>query len=158
MTPAPLSFLAPENALDFRVTHKKNVTWILDNGLHCRNAAVRDPNFVEIGLSDLIARRASREVPIAPAGELSDYVAFYFTPRSVMLYKIVTGHGVSLIPRQDLVILVTSLNLLLQLNTRFLITDRHAVLKLAEFTASLEGLAKIDLENPATKQLLARSR
>ena len=58
MTPANWPFLTAEKALVYRVTHIQNVPWILDHGLHCRTSGVRDPNFVEIGIRELIERRA----------------------------------------------------------------------------------------------------
>lgn len=53
--------------------------WILANGLHCGTSNVQDPNFVQIGNADLIAKRRQRIVPIPPGGVLEDYIAFYFT-------------------------------------------------------------------------------
>ena len=71
------------------------------------SSGTRDPDFVSIGNPDLIAKRAGRVVAIPPGGSLSDYVPFYFTPRSPMLYNIVTGHnGMKQTPRQDIAILV----------------------------------------------------
>lgn len=83
--------LSPEKALIFRITHIANVPWILENGLYCRSAAEQDPRFVEIGNPDLIDKRKHRVVPAPPGGTLSDYVPFYFTPYSPMLYNIKTG-------------------------------------------------------------------
>jgi len=138
MTPVQLPFLTPENALIFRITHIRNVPWILDHGLHCQSSAVRDPEFVEIGIRDLIAQRAQQVVPIPPGGMLSDYIPLYFTPRSVMLLKIVTGHGnVQLVPHRDIVIFVASLRTLAAQDIRFLLTDRHASLAAAQFTNNL---------------------
>ncbi|GLR91429.1 DarT ssDNA thymidine ADP-ribosyltransferase family protein [Bradyrhizobium iriomotense] len=83
-----------DNALIFRITHKDNLPellWILDNGLHCRNSDKQDPNFVNIGLVELIDKRKTWAVPLSPKETLSDYVPFYFTPRSITAYNIHTG-------------------------------------------------------------------
>jgi ssDNA thymidine ADP-ribosyltransferase, DarT len=85
--------LNPKKALIFRIVHRDNVPWILDHGLHCRNSATFDADYVEIGNSDLIAKRNRHPVPCAPGGRLRDYVPFYFTPFSPMLYNIKTGWG-----------------------------------------------------------------
>ena len=85
--------LNPSNAWIFRITHIRNVSWILANGLHCRNSGRTDPEFVTIGMPDIIALRDTRTVPVPPHGTLSDYIPFYFTPKSPMLYNIVTGWG-----------------------------------------------------------------
>src|SRR2546428_9883422 len=146
MTPAQLPFLTAGSALIFRITHIRNVPWILDHGLHCQNSMVRDPDFVEIGIRELIAQRARQVVRIPPGGVLSDYIPFYFTPRSVMLLKIVTGHGsVQWVPGRDIVMFVASLRALAERGARFLITDRHASLATAQVTSDAEeGLRRID--------------
>jgi hypothetical protein len=77
--PNPLS---PQKALIFRITHRDNIPWVLENGVHCRNSNRLDPNFVSIGNESLIHDRQQVVVPIAPGGTLSDYVPFYFTPYS----------------------------------------------------------------------------
>lgn len=48
------SQLTPEKALIFRITHKDNVPWILDHGLHCHSSAVCDSQFVSIGSREII--------------------------------------------------------------------------------------------------------
>jgi hypothetical protein len=82
-----MSRISVENAYIFRITHIDNVPWLLANGIHCRNSTCRDPNFRDIGNPDLISKRAHRLVPVAPGGTLSDYVPFYFTHYSPMLYN-----------------------------------------------------------------------
>ncbi len=85
------NLLNPEKALIFRITHRVNLTGILANGLYCRNSSRIDPNFVSIGNPDLIINRHNHPVPVPPGGTLSDYIPFYFTPLSMMLYNINTG-------------------------------------------------------------------
>ena len=153
--------LNPDKALIFRITHRDNLPWLLANGLYCRSAEEQDRGFVTIGRQELIDRRATREVPVPSGGMLSDYIPFYFTPHSMMLYNIVTGHGVPRQAREDIVVLVSSLPRLERLGVGFLFTDRHAYLANAEFSRRLEDLAKFvpwellqtsdfkrDLENP----------
>ena len=100
-----MSSLSPEKALIFRITHIANAPWILANGLHCRSSAAQDPDFEEIGNPDLIDKRTRRIVPVPPGGTLSDYVPFYFTPYSPMLYNIKTGwRGITRRPMSQIVI------------------------------------------------------
>lgn len=137
--------LNPSNAWIFRITHIRNVSWILANGLHCRNSGRTDPEFVTIGKPDIIAMRDTRMVPVPPHGTLSDYIPFYFTPKSPMLYNIVTGWGS--IPRRsssDIAIMVSSLRYLADAGIAALYTDRHAYLNTARFFSSLDHLDKID--------------
>lgn len=105
-----MSFLSAEKAWIFRITHLDNVPWLLRHGLHCRDSETNDPNFIQIGNSDMIAKRPFRSVTIHPGGTLSDYIPFYFTPHSPMLYNITTGfRGVMKRPMAEIAILVSTL-------------------------------------------------
>lgn len=137
--------LTPDNATIFRITHIDNVPWILKNGIHCRNWPTRDPNFREIGNPDLIAKRGHRDVPISPGGTLSDYVPFYFTPHSPMLYNIKTGFGgITRRPMSEIAIFVSSLPKIVECKVPFVFTDRHAYVAAAQFSSDLKDLDRID--------------
>lgn len=133
--------LNPENAFIWRIVHRHNLPWILRNGLHCKSSSTKDPNFVPIGNADLIERRQYREVPIQPGGTLSDYIPFYFTPFSPMMYNIYNGSsGVGHKPNNDLCIVVSSLHTCEREDVPFVFTDRHAYLALAKYFSDLEQL------------------
>lgn len=85
--------LNAKKALIWRIVHCDNLLWILDNGLHCGNSGVQAPGWVGIGNPELIDKRANHSVPLLPGGFLNDYVPFYFTPFSPMLWNIHTGWG-----------------------------------------------------------------
>lgn len=137
--------LNPEKALIFRITHRDNLPWIFENGLHCRNADLHDGNFVTIGNHELIDKRQHRLVDIEPGGTLSDYIPFYFTPFSPMMYNIKTGWGgIRQRSNSEIVILVSSLHSLLENRIRFVFTDRHAYLAAAQFSSDLQDLDRID--------------
>ena len=137
--------LNADKALIFRVTHISNVTWILRNGLRCKNSDVNDPNFVRIGNRELIQLRTGRSVPVPPGGTLSDYIPFYFTPFSMMMYNIRTGFGgIRQFPNSEIVIMVSSLRGLAERGVTAVFSDRHAYLRTAQFFTSLEDLDKID--------------
>ena len=101
--------LNPEKALIFRIIHRDNLPWILDHGLHSSNGEIADPNYRNIGNVDLIGRRNQRKVRVGPGGALSDYVPFYFTPFSIMMYNIHTGYNVRQVPNEEILIVVSSL-------------------------------------------------
>ena len=137
--------LTPERAFIFRIVHRDNLSWILDNGLHCRSSHIFDPHYVDIGNPDLIGKRNARTVPIDPAGTLSDYVPFYFTPRSPMLLNIKTGYnGILKRAPDEIVILVTNLHRLRELGIRFIFTNQHAYPPNADFYDDLARLDRID--------------
>ena len=109
------NLISAQRALLFRITHIENIPWILKNGLHCKNSGILDPNFVTIGNPELISKRTSRDVPIAPGGTLSDYIPFYFTPLSMMVYNIHTGYGgIRRVRNADIVMMVTSFRKLVE--------------------------------------------
>jgi hypothetical protein len=132
------------NAYIWRIVHRHNLPWLLDNGLVCANTQELDPNFVAIGNAELIGRREHRVVPIAPGGTLSDYVPFYFTPFSPMMYNIYTGRTVRQQRNEDICMLVSTIPVLRRLNIPFIFTDRHAYTQLARFFSDVRDLDQID--------------
>ena len=137
-----------EKALIFRIVHRDNLPWIVENGLHCRKSTTVDPNFRRIGNHDLIEKRETRPVPIDPGGTLGDYVPFYFTPHSPMLYNVITGYNdITQRSNDEIVILVSSLQTLVDLDRQFVFTDRHAYLNYANFYSDLTDLDKLDWES-----------
>jgi hypothetical protein len=84
--------LNPQKALIFRIVHRDNMGDIWAHGLHCKNAS-HGKKYTQIGNPELISKRDGRVAPCPPGGTLSDYVPFYFTPCTPMLYNIKTGHG-----------------------------------------------------------------
>ena len=137
--------LNPEKALIFRIVHRDNLPWILEHGLHARNGEMLDPKYRNIGNPDLIDRRSRRLVPIPPGGTLSDYVPFYFTPFSIMMFNIKTGYGgIKHVPNEEIAILVSSLHRVKQLEIPFVFTNQHAYPAAAEFFSDLSELDQID--------------
>ena len=137
--------LNPEKALIWRIVHRDNLPWILDNGLHCGNSAVKLPGWVSIGSQELIDKRAHHPVPLPLGGRLNDYVPFYFTPFSPMLRNIHTGWGgIQKRSNEEIVILVSSLHHIAGLGLPFLFTDCHAYYQWGDYFYDLADLDKID--------------
>jgi hypothetical protein len=138
--------LTPSKGRIFRIVHARNVPWILEHdGMYCKNSPEQDPNYVNIGSVELIDKRSSFTVPIPPQGTLSDYVPFYFTPFSPMMYNIRTGHG-GIARREDreIVIFVTSVYRLRELGLPFIYTNQHAYAAGTEFFDGSGDLSQID--------------
>lgn len=138
--------LGPDKAYIFRITHIRNVPFILDHGIHCRSGGIHDPEFIAIGLPGIINRRAVHPVPIAPGGTLADYVPFYFTPWSIMLLNIKSGKNPEVIKREseEIVIMVSSLPRLTELGRGFIFTNGHAALAESEYFSAMSDLGRID--------------
>jgi hypothetical protein len=136
--------LRPEKAFIFRIVHRENLAWTLQHGVHARSSGQVDPNYVDIGNPELIGKRNGRDIDVPPGGTLSDYVPFYFTPRSPMLLNIKTGRHVRQRGNDEIVILVSSLPRIQEGGLDFLFTNRHAYLQTAEFYSDLARLDRID--------------
>jgi len=95
---------------------------------------------VEIGNRQIKARRAIRQVPVQPGGVVSDYVPFYFAPRSPMMYAI---HARNVPTYQQgcgtLVYLVTTVQRLTAMGLTPVLTDRNAALQVTEFWSMAKG-------------------
>jgi hypothetical protein len=86
-------------------------------------------------------------VPIAPGGNLHDYVPFHFAPRSPMLKTIDSGNVEGNEYRQDdIVHLITTVEAIVAAGLAFVFTNYHAVKAFAEFFDDLKDLDKIDWE------------
>ena len=113
------------------------------DGCHCQSTT-KGKQYTQIGNAELIPKRVDRIVPCGPGGTLSDYVPFYFTPYTPMLYNIKTGHnGVQKRPVEEIVILISSLHRLKSQGIPFVFSDRHAYLKTALFSDDLADLNRI---------------
>ncbi|WP_199243844.1 type II toxin-antitoxin system toxin DNA ADP-ribosyl transferase DarT [Phycisphaera mikurensis] len=127
------------------MTHRDNLPWILEHGLHCPTSDTLDPGFVAIGREEIIDRRTRHEVSCGPGGVLADYVPFYFTPRSIMAFNIRTGfHGLTQRDNDDLVVLVSSIPRLLEMSIGFVFYSGQAMLHESTCHADAADLTKID--------------
>lgn len=103
--------------------------------MHCPSSANQDPNYVNIGNTALIDKPRRRHVPIPPGVTLSDYVPFYFTPFSIMMYNIKTGYGgITRRDDKDIVMFVSSVHRLEQLAVPFVFTNQPAYAVELSFT------------------------
>jgi hypothetical protein len=74
-----------------------------------------------------------------------DYVPFYFTPFSIMLYNIKTGYGgITRRDNSEIVMFVSSVYRLRELKLPFIYTDQHAYTVGTEFIDGSGNLGQID--------------
>ena len=129
----------------YRMTHIDNVPFIVESGLWSKLSTVQDPGFVPIGNSDIIDKRTNRTVVvIPPGGVLGEYVPFYFSGHSPMLYNIVTGHGVKQCMQKDIVFLVCDALEIIDAGIPFCFTDGNATKAISKFYNTLHGLRELD--------------
>jgi len=137
--------LNANKALIWRIVHRDNLPWILENGLHSGNSNIQSNNWIHIGNPELTEKRAGHSVTLSPHGYLNDYVPFYFTPFSVMLKNIHGGRGgVKQRHNDEIVILVSSIHKVQSLGLDYLFTDSHAYYRWATYYNKIKDLNKID--------------
>lgn len=130
----------------YRIIHINNLKYILEKGkLCCPNHVEADPNYQNIGLTDLITKRSEQVLPLTNNKTFKDHVAFYFGPRSPMLYKIFTGHGgVKKISQSEIIYLISGTEIIVNHSCQFIFTDGHATQKITNFYDNLKKLKNID--------------
>jgi hypothetical protein len=138
-----MSNISPEKALIFRIVHVDNLPWMLENGLQCRNSDNASPSYLSIGSEEIITVRSERQVPVPPGGSYGDYVPFYFTPYSIMMYNIKSGYGVPKRRNDEILICVTSLHDLRAKGHNFVFTNQHACSAGLEFSNNLADLGTL---------------
>jgi hypothetical protein len=133
--------------LIYHITHLNNLPGIIEEGLVCDNHTRTGNNRLvgrqEIAYEDLKERRRQRRVPVPPGGVLADYVPFYFCPRSPMLYAIHHRKTNYQGGQEEVVHLQVKIEAATAGRRRFVFTDRHAFIELAEFYNDLADLKKL---------------
>ncbi len=127
----------------YHITHINNLPSIIQHdGLFC-DTLTSSYGLTPLGIAHqhIKQRRACREVPVAARGTLSDYVPFYFAPRSPMLYAIhkhqVKGYNGG---QQDILHLVATIQRVSSSGLSFAFTDGHAEVKMSRFFEHLSHL------------------
>lgn len=115
----------------FRLTHIENIPYVLRCGLVRANSPLRDENYVSIGDRQVIQLREER---LVQGYRLSDYIPFYFGPRSPMLYVIQHGYnGVQRMEPEQIVYCVVRIEDLVHDGIDGIFTDGHALSSLSSF-------------------------
>lgn len=115
----------------FRITHIDNIPHIAKHGIVRANSPLQNPDFVSIGDRQMIQRR---EETNAQGYRLSEYIPFYFGPRSPMLYVIQYGYNmVQKIAPEKIVYCIIKLEDLLNSDIDCVFTDGHAMSNLTQY-------------------------
>jgi hypothetical protein len=131
----------------YHITHVRNLESIIRHGALCCDQliAARNLNPIEIGYRDLKDRRSEWPVPKGPGGMLSDYVPFYFAPRSPMLFVISKGGVPGYNEGQRSVLhLIASAEQIVARGLPSVFTDGHAYMTFTSFFDDLADLNRID--------------
>ena len=128
----------------FRIIPIQNLEYILRDGFHCKNAGRKDKGFVTIGSKEIITQRDTRIVKCYPETVVNDYVPFYFSVRTPMLYNIVTGHGVPASPQKDIIYICCKLSELATDDFQWCFTDGNAAKRSSKFSSNIKQLEHLD--------------
>lgn len=114
----------------YRMTHIQNIPHILQYGITHRNSPNANPNYVQIGSSDIISRR-QEETAITQDGVSfcpGDFIPFYFYVRMPMLYNIEHGYNVPQICADEIIYVVVNLKPIIDESDRVIFfSNGHAV-------------------------------
>lgn len=137
-----------DKVLLHRIIHIDNLNFILKMGkLMCPNHLEKDQNYIGIGDSTLISSRSQKEILLHPFGTFLDYISFYFTNRSPMLYNIAKGFNNVIKRNQDEIIyLVSNFKLIKDSKIKFVFFDGHGFHHYSECYNDELKLHEIDWE------------
>lgn len=131
----------------YRVCHIENLPHILENGLCTKYHPKASADFISIGNSEIIGVRDDTKVKIEGYGIIGEYVPFYFTPKSMMLYNIITGFREPIVKKRlksELMVIRSVINDLSKIG-KFFFTDGQAnVTSMTNHFNDLKYLSAID--------------
>lgn len=133
----------------YHITHGSNLRSIIEQGGLWCNVQIELRAMTPIGIAHvhIKERRTHRAVPYGPGGTITDYVPFYFAPRSPMLGAIHTGRVAGYTGGQRAVIhLVTQVEAIAATPCDWVFTDGHAEITFSQFYTDLAQLSRIDWE------------
>jgi hypothetical protein len=131
----------------YHITHIDNLpSIVMEGGLLC-DAERRASRATEVAIAyeNIKLRRRQIPVPVAAGGVLADYVPFYFTNRSPMLYAIVSGAVSTFQGGQEAIIyLVSTVERVQHEQCLWCFTDGHAAESHSVYFTQIENLGQLD--------------
>lgn len=131
----------------YHITRKENLDSILKNGgvFSIREIEKNNIRYKSSAYADIQDRRSRALVKTHENGILHDYVPFYFSPRSPMLYanfkrKVELGINT----QEDIIYLVAVAENVVKKKIPFSFTDGHAAMEISHFFTDLKDLKEID--------------
>lgn len=131
----------------YRVCHIDNLANILKNGFCTKHHPKASKDFISIGNPDIINVRDETLVKLDGYGNIGEYVPFYFTPKSMMLFNIITGYRAPLVPKLDkeeIIVFRCEIKELSKLDRFFFTNGQANVTSLTDHYNDLDDLDNID--------------
>jgi hypothetical protein len=135
----------PESIWIYRIIHFSNMEFILKYGIYTADSVNSDPDYLDIGNSEIIKTRSKFSVKIKDYGFIGEYIPFYFGRQSIMLYNILTGHGgLRKHFPGDIIYICCKLEDVIKHCKRFFFTDGQANKQFTEHFSDVNDLNKVD--------------
>jgi len=131
----------------YRLLHIDNLGVILDcGGMHAPDHPPEGGlDYRAIHNVDIQKVRRQRPIPCGPGGTVHDYVAFYFGPRSPMLYQLHTGWVENYDEGQEpLIYAVSTVGAIAQAGLGFVFSDGHGIAAFTQWFDDLNDLDQVD--------------
>jgi hypothetical protein len=128
----------------YRIIPIENLSDDLKHGMFSKKSAPNNPGRIVIGNKEIINERDNRSVKCYPGTVVNDFVPFYFSVRTPMLFNIVTGMGVPERKQEDIVYLCILLNNVMCEGYQWCFTDGNAAKTITSFFNKIADLKKID--------------
>lgn len=113
------------------MVHIENIPHILRFGIVRVDSPNRNPEYVPIGDKEVIWKRQNRL--LTSQQKVSDFIPFYFGPRTPMLYVIQHGYnGVKRVDAEKLVYCIVRLDDIINNHIDCMFTDGHVLNRLSE--------------------------
>lgn len=136
----------PNKIYLYRIIHIDNLDFILETGkLTASNHTDCDKNYIGIGDSKLINSRSKRRIEVAPYGNFTNYVSFYFGARSPMLYAIQKGfNDVTQRKPEKIIYLITTFEKIKESKIQYVFSDGHGYHFMSQFFNKEVDLKEVD--------------
>lgn len=128
----------------FRMIALSNLESDLTNGLYSKLNAPANPLREEIGNNEIISERDRRNVSCFPGTVVNNFVPFYFSIKTPMLYNIYTGRGVPIKAQKDIVYLCTRMLDLANEDFQWCFTNGNAAKRITKYYTDLADIENID--------------
>lgn len=144
----------PKPTQIIHMTHIGNLDAIFARGALSATAKLqaRGTQFTNIAYSSIQGQRATKQVPCGPGGCLHDYVPFYFTTRSPMLYTINRGNVPCEGGQDALVHLVSTAQKVAAAGLGYAFSDGHGIMAYSSFYDDLAQLDEVDWDVIGSRQ------
>lgn len=124
----------------FRIIPFENLEENLVHGLYCKHANKTSAKYLSIGSKEVIDRRSSVVVKCFPDTVVNDFVPFYFSVRTPMLYNIITGMGVVRQAQENIIYLCCKVIDLTTNGYKWCYTNGNAATAITKFYTDLSGI------------------